>query len=126
MLNNKYYDGYEGEERIKIWFEDDNSEEIGFIIWNGFFNTILEGCFYSDFQKNGIIECYYNQNGFYDEIWEMIHPEIVLEELRRFNDNSLDTQNKEIIVIVKEVIGQLISIINAAVSKKEKIYIEYE
>ena len=68
MLNNKYYDGYEGEERIKIWFEDDNSEEIGFIIWNGFFNTILEGCFYSDFQKNGIIECYYNQNGFYDEI----------------------------------------------------------
>ncbi len=126
MLNNKYYDGYEGEERIKIWFEDDNSEEIGFIIWNGFFNTILEGCFYSDFQKNGIIECYYNQNGFYDEIWEMIHPEIVLEELRRFNDNSLDTQNKEIIVIVKEVIGQLISLINAAVSKKEKIYIEYE
>ena len=122
MLNNKYYDGYEGEERIKIWFEDDNSEEIGFIIWNGFFNTILEGCFYSDFQKNGIIECYYNQNGFYDEIWEMIHPEIVLEELRRFNDNSLDTQNKEIIVIVKEVIGQLISLINAAVSKKEKIY----
>lgn len=126
MLNNKYYDGYEGEERIKIWFEDDNSEEIGFIIWNGFFNTILEGCFYSDFQKNGIIECYYNQNGFYDEIWEMIHPEIVLEELRRFNDNSLDTQNKEISVIVKEVIGQLISLINAAVSKKEKIYIEYE
>lgn len=126
MLNNKYYDGYEGEERIKIWFEDDNSEEIGFIIWNGFFNTILEGCFYSDFQKYGIIECYYNQNGFYDEIWEMIHPEIVLEELRRFNDNSLDTQNKEIIVIVKEVIGQLISLINAAVSKKEKIYIEYE
>ena len=126
MLNNKYYDGYEGEERIKIWFEDDNSEEIGFIIWNGFFNTILEGCFYSDFQKNGIIECYYNQNGFYDEIQEMIHPEIVLEELRRFNDNSLDTQNKEIIVIVKEVIGQLISLINAAVSKKEKIYIEYE
>lgn len=126
MLNNKYYDGYEGEERIKIWFEDDNSEEIGFIIWHGFFNTILEGCFYSDFQKNGIIECYYNQNGFYDEIWEMIHPEIVLEELRRFNDNSLDTQNKEIIVIVKEVIGQLISLINAAVSKKEKIYIEYE
>ena len=126
MLNNKYYDGYEGEERIKIWFEDDNSEEIGFIIWNGLFNTILEGCFYSDFQKNGIIECYYNQNGFYDEIWEMIHPEIVLEELRRFNDNSLDTQNKEIIVIVKEVIGQLISLINAAVSKKEKIYIEYE
>lgn len=56
----------------------------------------------------------------------MIHPEIVLEELRRFNDNSLDTQNKEIIVIVKEVIGQLISLINAAVSKKEKIYIEYE
>ena len=51
----------------------------------------------------------------------MIHPEIVLEELRRFNDNSLDTQNKEIIVIVKEVIGQLISLINNEI----KIYDDY-
>ena len=26
------------------------------IIWIGYFNTILEGCFRSEFQKGGIIE----------------------------------------------------------------------
>lgn len=125
MLNNKHYEGYEGEEKVKIWHEE-NSKEIGFVIWAGFFNTILEGCFHSDFQKNGIIECYYNQDGFFDEIWEMKQPEIVLKELSGFNETSLDTQNEEIIVIAKEIIGELVSLISEAVSKKEKIFIEYE
>lgn len=125
MLNNKYYEGYKGEEKVKIWNEE-NLKEIGFVIWAGFFNTILEGCFHSDFQKNGIIECYYNQDGFFDEIWEMKQPEIVLKELSGFNETSLDTQNEEIIVIAKEIIGELVSLISEAVSKKEKIFIEYE
>ena len=51
MLDARYYEGYEGEGEIKIW-----SEENGMIIWTGYFNTILEGCFRSEFQKGGIIE----------------------------------------------------------------------
>ena len=89
-------------------------------IWIGFFNTILEGGFSSEFQKNGIIECYFNQDGFYYEKWEMKYPHIVLEELKRFNEKLLDTRNEEIIKKSKEVVEQLVSFINMAI-RNEKI-----
>ena len=88
-------------------------------IWIGFFNTILEGGFSSEFQKNGIIECYFNQDGFYDEKWEMKYPHIVLEELKRFNEKLLDTRNEEIIKKSKEVVEQLVSFINMAVRNEK-------
>lgn len=73
-----------------------------------------------------MIECYYNQDGFYDEKWEMNYPNIVLDELKTFDENVLNTKNQGIIKTTKEIIGQLISFIDTAVSKKEKIYVEYE
>ena len=58
MLDTRYYEGYEGEGEVKVWSEENGNED-GIVIWIGFFNTILEGCFSSEFQKNGIIECYF-------------------------------------------------------------------
>lgn len=120
MLDTRYYEGYEGEGEVKVWSEENGNED-GIVIWIGFFNTILEGCFSSEFQKNGIIECYFNNDGFYDEKWEMKYPHIVLEELKRFNEKLLDTRNEEIIKKSKEVVEQLVSFINMAV-RNEKIY----
>ena len=125
MLDKKYYEGYEGEGEVKVWSEE-NDNENGIVIWSGFFNTILEGCFSSEFQKNGIIECYYHQDGFYDDRWKMKYPYIVLEELKRFDEKLLDTRDEEIIRKSKEVIEQLVSLINIAVRKGKNIYIEYD
>ena len=110
---------------VKVWSEENGNED-GIVIWIGFFNTILEGCFSSEFQKNGIIECYFNQDGFYDEKWEMKYPHIVLEELKRFNEKLLDTRNEEIIKKSKEVVEQLVSFINMAVRNEKNIYVEYD
>ena len=90
MLDTRYYEGYEGEGEVKVWSEENGNED-GIVIWIGFFNTILEGCFSSEFQKNGIIECYFNNDGFYDEKWEMKYPHIVLEELKRFNETYISS-----------------------------------
>ena len=125
MLDTRYYEGYEGEGEVKVWSEENGNED-GIVIWIGFFNTILEGCFSSEFQKNGIIECYFNQDGFYDEKWEMKYPHIVLEELKRFNEKLLDTRNEEIIKKSKEVVEQLVSFINMAVRNEKNIYVEYD
>lgn len=125
MLDTRYYEGYEGEGEVKVWSEENGNED-GIVIWIGFFNTVLEGCFSSEFQKNGIIECYFNQDGFYDEKWEMKYPHIVLEELKRFNEKLLDTRNEEIIKKSKEVVEQLVSFINMAVRNEKNIYVEYD
>lgn len=124
MLDKRYCEGYEGEGEVKVWI-DDNGVESGMVIWRGFFEAILEGCFRTEFQKNGISECYYNQDGFYDDKWEMQSPPIVLQEINRFDENLLKTENEEIIKKSKEVITLLISLINIAVEKNQKIYVEY-
>lgn len=90
-----------------------------------FFEAILEGCFRTEFQKNGICECYYNQDGFYDDKWEMQSPSIVLQEINHFDENQLKTENEEIIKKSREVITLLISFINIAIENKQKIYVEY-
>ena len=46
MLDTRYYEGYEGEGEVKVWSEENGNED-GIVIWIGFFNTILEGCFSS-------------------------------------------------------------------------------
>ena len=124
MLDKRYYEGYEGEGKVKIW-SDENGSENGMVVWNGFFNTILEGCFNSEFSQNGIIKCYYNQDGFYDNKWEMRYPHIVLEELKKFNEKLLDTKDEEIIKESKEVIEQLVFFISIAIKNERNIYVEY-
>ena len=110
MLDTRYYEGYEGEGEEKATSEENGNED-GIVIWIGFFNTILEGCFSSEFQKNGIIECYFNNDGFYDEKWEMKYPHIVLEELlmQQYADEktySINDPKEERINILKSEDGQ--------------------
>ena len=125
MLDKRYYEGYEGEGEVKVWSEGNGNQD-GIVIWIGFFDTILEGGFSQEFQKNGIIECYFNQDGFYDNRWEMKYPHIVLEELKRFNEKLLYKIDEEIIKESKEVIEQLIFFINIAVKNERIIYVEYD
>lgn len=125
MLDKRYYEGYEGEGEVKVWSEENGNQD-GIVIWIGFFDTILEGCFSQEFQKNGIIECYFNQDGFYDNRWEMKYPNIVLKELKSFNEKLLYKIDEEIIKESKEVIEQLIFFINIAVKNERIIYVEYD
>lgn len=124
MINKKYYDEFEGEDAVKIW-KYEHGIECGILVWRGFFEAVLEGCFRKDFQRNGIVECYYNQNGFFDDRWELEHPLVVLHELACFDENQLDHLDKAIVHGSKEVIRYLVSFINTAASRNQRIYIEY-
>lgn len=66
MLDERYYEGFEGEEQVTIWCDED-----GMVIWSGYFETILEGCWRSDFSHDGIVKCYHNRDGFFDGVWEI-------------------------------------------------------
>ncbi|SES15919.1 hypothetical protein [Lachnobacterium bovis] len=56
----------------------------------------------------------------------MKYPDIVLEELDKFNEKSLDIRNEEFIKECKEVIEQLVAFINLNIRKEKNIYVEYE
>lgn len=125
MLNRQYYEGYEGEGEIKVW-SDCHGHIWEMVIWIGYFETILDGCFSSKFEKDGIIACYYNLDGFYDGKWKMRYPYIVLKELKNFNEKKLLTRDSEMIEISKEIIAELISLIKTTINNGGNIYIEYE
>lgn len=123
MLNKQYYEGYEGEGEVKIWYED-GQDENGIVIWIGFWETILEGCYIPDYQSNGIIECYFNHNGFYDDKWEVESLNVVLEELNLFNEKGVDAVDKKIIDESKKIIKKLCCFIDRAIKNKRTVYIE--
>lgn len=124
MLDYKYYEGFEGEGRVRVWY-DDNGNENGFVIWEGLFNTILEACYYSEYVQNGLLECFANQDGFFDDKWEMNFPDIVLEELKGFDTKLLNTKDEDIIEKSKIIVNELISFITSADVINKKIFIEY-
>ena len=121
MLDERYYEGFEGEGQVTIWCDED-----GMVIWSGYFETILEGCWRSDFSHDGIVKCYHNRDGFFDGVWEMQYPHIVLDELDKFDEKLLNTDSKGMIEKSKEVISQLVSFINGAIENKRRIYVEYD
>ena len=124
MIDKRYYEGYEGEFATKIWTVH-NGVEYGLVVWRGFFEAILEGCFTTGFMQNGIVECYYNQDGFCDDKWEMRYPMVVLRELAEFDEKRLSSFDEEIVRKAKELVGHLIAVINSANKYKQTIYIEY-
>ncbi len=125
MINKKYYEGYEGEGAVKVWVEEDGKEK-GMVIWIGFFDTILDGCFNPEYKKDGIIECYNNLSGFYVDKWKIKYPQVVLEELNEFNEDKVDTNDEEIIKICREINNQLINCISVAAKNGNSVYVEYE
>ena len=124
MVNTKYYEEFQGEDAVKIWMNE-GGKESGILVWRGFFEAILEGCFKKDFQKGGLVECYYFQNGFFDDTWCMKYPEVVLQELRGFDETQLKHLDKEIVLQSKEIVQCLLFFVHAAVNLKQRINIEY-
>ena len=123
-MNKKFYEGYEGEDAVRIW-TGENSAESGIIVWRGIFEVVLDGCYQKDFSKGGFIECYCNQNGFYDNQWEMRLPMIVMHELAAFNEKNCDTRSEDLIREAGEFIRFLVAFINEAMNNDQKIYVEY-
>lgn len=62
MINNKLFDGYEGEAELTF-----TANENKLIIWNGYFETILDNLLDCEVEKRGIITEYFAHEGWYDD-----------------------------------------------------------
>ena len=123
MLDEKYYDGYHGEDEVRLWVED-KGEKHGLSIWCGFFDTIMEGCFRPYPAPNGIIWCWQHCEGFHDEKWEVSDPLLLLRELSMFDSHRLEPNRQILAEKSEEVCRQMVSFISEAAKEGRKIYIE--
>lgn len=123
MIDNIYFKGYEGEGEVDIWYEQNNKKN-GLRIQEGFFETILDGCYNSNYNIGGLIDCYCNKDGFYDEKWIIRNLAVVIRELQGFNENKIHTNDTEIILMSKKIINKIILLINESISNELDIFIE--
>ncbi len=123
-MKSKYIDGYEGEGEVFIYCADDDTN--GLLIWEGYFEFLLSSCYYQDFPNGGLLEAYYNCNGFYDNSpWKIKDISIIIEELKHFSVEKCETTSKKNIDVITELKNDLMLFFKKAILEKKEVLIEY-
>nr|WP_318539755.1 hypothetical protein [Terribacillus saccharophilus] len=118
MINNKYYDGFEGEPKL-AFFNDRHK----FIIWNGYFEIILDSLLDTELKKEGLLKEYFNHEGWYDDSpWMIPDISLTIRQLKQFDLNKVE-QSENIKVVLPELVQEIIKFI---VSSNERVWIEYD
>lgn len=124
MIESKYNDGYEGEGGVLLYYH--NGQKEGMLIWEGYFEFLLSACFNKNFQVGGLIESYYNHNGFYETSpWKIKDLRVVIKELKDFKKEEIGTNSPDIIHTVTNLRNELISFLEVPLIEKKDVYIEY-
>jgi len=120
-LDEKFYDGFEGEPEIIFSLVKSNGEKEEIGIWDGYFNVIMNKI---KPQKEGWTSlAYYFQLyiGWYDESpWLISNIPEACEQLKEIDKESFE--NKE----EKEILESIICMLEKAIFNNEKVYISYE
>lgn len=85
MINTTYYDGFEGEHEINL-----NNGEDCMIIWDGYFDTIMDVLFDSGIEKEGIVKDYFYLEGWYDEPQPIEDIPLTIRQLKAFDVKKSD------------------------------------
>ncbi|PAE08308.1 hypothetical protein CHI12_06695 [Terribacillus saccharophilus] len=118
MINTKYYDGFEGEPEV-VLFNDHQR----FIMWNGYFESLLDSLLDTNLEKEGILEEYYNHEGWYDDSpWMIPDVPLTIWQLKHFDLNKVN-QSENIKVVLPELAHEIILFLE---NSKEKVWIEYD
>ncbi|MFP7492964.1 hypothetical protein SFC66_04170 [Terribacillus saccharophilus] len=118
MINTAFYDGFEGEPELIL-----ANENKKLIIWNGYFESILDALLTSDSEKAGILKEYYYHEGWYDDSpWIIPDLSLTIEQLNHFDINKVEQSDN-----IKNVLPVLVkSIINFLETSNGIVCIEYD
>lgn len=126
MIDESFYDGYEGENEVVVYYNQD-SEKIGFKIWNGYFDNLLSGCYNAEIHTDGLLICYQKQDGFYDEQgWRIKNIDVVISELEKYSDDQVESQSSEMLSMLSIIKDKLIAFLEDAKKSKKIVYIDYD
>ncbi|MGE7112938.1 hypothetical protein [Lysinibacillus sp. NPDC047702] len=117
MINKKYYVGFEGEPELALI-----NKENKLIMWNGYFETILDVLIEINLEKKGIIKEYFNHEGWYDESpWIIENIPLTIEQLKHFDLNKVQQSDS-----IRKVVPGLVQEIIIFLENAENVMIEYD
>lgn len=125
MVNNKYYDGFEGEPEVVIYFKEKDKE--GFRIWIGYFEYLLGASISEEIKIGEILQSYINQDGWYDESeWRIEDLQRAIFELEQFNIEKIESKEDSIIETVSNIQKDLVKFLKNALESSNLVCIDYE
>ena len=99
MIDTTFYDGFEGEPELILANKDKR-----LIIWNGYFESILDTLLASGIQQNGMIKEYYHHEGWYDDSpWIIPDLTLTIEQLNQFDISKAEQSDN-----IKKVLPSLV------------------
>lgn len=120
-VNEKYYDGFEGEPEITFCLIKDDIiiEKVG--IWDGYFNEIMKLVRPEKEGWTGLAYFYQLYTGWYeDDNWSIPNISEAYKQLANINSNELvNREEKEVLILV-------INLLKRAVDNNGKVYIIYD
>lgn len=118
MIDSRFYEGFEGEAELSF-IADDNK----LVIWNGYFETILDNLLDCNVEKEGILKEYFDHEGWYDDSpWLINNISLTINQLKCFDIDKVSQSSMKI--GLEEVVKTIISFLED--NRLSKVYIEYE
>lgn len=108
MVNEKYYEGYEGDEEIlfRLYVNKEEVESVG--IWGGYFSTIIKLIPPQDGGWVGFPYYYHLNSGWYDEEnWYVPDIDLFYEQLQLIDENALAYNvDKEVLDLIRSMFSK--------------------
>lgn len=127
MINENYYKGFEGEKDLDIYYYQEDGEKTGLKIWDGYFELLLSACWLGQVSKGGLLECYADREGFYEEKpWRISNIDVVIKELLQYSpefEKDISLSMKETLSVLQK---DLLMLLDFAVLHNKDIYIDFD
>lgn len=119
VINEKFYNGYEGEPSIIFAYKKNNSN-YKFVIWEGYFDEIMKSIKPGDDGWKGLALCYHMYTGWYEEDdWRIENLQDAYQQYQSIDTELLSESSKE-------VLNKICEILIDAINNKYNVYISID
>ena len=121
QLNEKYYDGFDPEPEINIYCAPDE----GLKIWEGYFETLLSGCYQGYKSEDGLLSPHCHVDGYYDEDeWLLPSIETAIHEIQAYDPEKIEMYGSLMQESIKSLQKDLLQFLEKAQKEGKKVYIQ--
>ncbi|SMF90172.1 hypothetical protein SAMN05661091_4919 [Paenibacillus uliginis N3/975] len=105
IINNKYYEGYEGEGEMQFIRYLSNGDKYVLKIWDGYFDEIMREIQPEENGWTGLAYYYNVEEPWWERPWKIQDIDIVIKQLRNIKTEQLNKEAKELLIELCDILS---------------------